>query len=395
MPNHHPADIVDAFFAACKAGDTDSMRALLARDEALANVRSEDGFTPLHAAVQHADAVRLLLAHGADPNARDTGDNALPLHGAAGHGSIESVRALLDGGSDVQGTGDAHAMDVIGWATLFADARRDVVDLLVERGAKHHVFTAAALGDIDLLRRIVADDASALQRRLSRSEQEQTALHYVVAPGDGLVGGTFRTGAHYDTLRALLELGADLEARDAKGRTALEVAMLRGDIVAMRILHEAGARPPQIADATSLPEDVAASVQELTPMLAVADVDTTVRWYRAIGFELVDSHDHDGRIDFAYLAFGNAALMFVPAPRGQHTHGNGLSLWIRTDRLDALYAHVRTLQVMHAHALLKGATPDSPELRFTTDLYTAFYGQREFGIRDPNGIELMFNQPVS
>jgi uncharacterized glyoxalase superfamily protein PhnB len=50
---------------------------------------------------------------------------------------------------------------------------------------------------------------------------------------------------------------------------------------------------------------------------------------------------------------------------------------------------------MHAHALLKGATPDSPELRFTTDLYTAFYGQREFGIRDPNGIELMFNQPVS
>ncbi|MBI4501082.1 MAG: hypothetical protein HY700_07970 [Gemmatimonadetes bacterium] len=24
----------------------------------------------------------------------------------------------------------------------------------------------------------------------------------------------------------------------------------------------------------------------------------------------------------------------------------------------------------------------------------AFYGQREFGIRDPNGVELMFSQPV-
>jgi hypothetical protein len=26
--------------------------------------------------------------------------------------------------------------------------------------------------------------------------------------------------------------------------------------------------------------------------------------------------------------------------------------------------------------------------------YTAFYGQREFGVRDPNGVEVMFAQPV-
>jgi uncharacterized glyoxalase superfamily protein PhnB len=33
-------------------------------------------------------------------------------------------------------------------------------------------------------------------------------------------------------------------------------------------------------------------------------------------------------------------------------------------------------------------------VQFTGDLYTAFYGQREFSIRDPNGVVLNFYQPV-
>ena len=83
--------------------------------------------------------MRLLLERGADPNVREVSDNALPLHFAAGGGPIESVRALLDSGSDAQGAGDLHRMAVIGWATLFAEARRDVVDVVVERGARHHI----------------------------------------------------------------------------------------------------------------------------------------------------------------------------------------------------------------------------------------------------------------
>ncbi|MGH7541597.1 MAG: ankyrin repeat domain-containing protein, partial [Gemmatimonadota bacterium] len=127
------------FFAACAAGDIGALRELLDRDPGLARER-RDGTTGLHLAAPHPDAVRLLLEHGADPNARDEGDNALPLHFAAGGGPIESVRALLDAGSDVHGFGDVHRLDVIGWATCFAETRRDVVDLLVERGARHHVF---------------------------------------------------------------------------------------------------------------------------------------------------------------------------------------------------------------------------------------------------------------
>jgi ankyrin repeat protein len=384
---------LSAFFGACAAGDLTALRELLERDPGLVRERNRDGGTGLHLAVPHADAVRLLLERGADPNVRESGDHALPLHGAAGHGPLESVRALLDAGSDAQGAGDLHLLDVIGWATCFAGARRDVVDLLVERGARHHVFSAIALGDRELLRRVVRDDPRALERRLSRFEQEQSALHYVIAPPDGLVGGTFRTGDHYRTLELLIALGADLEARDAKGRTPLAIAMLRGDAEAMRLLHAAGAHAPAPPAGPPEPSDLADAVRRLTPMLAVPDLNATVAWYRAIGFEVAESHGEEGRLDFVCLALGAAAIMFVPSGEPWRAQTAGLSLWIYTDRLDDLYGLLKQRQLERARAVLAGQPIDAPEVRFTVDLYTAFYGQREFGILDPNGVELTFAQP--
>ena len=128
---------LEPFFAASRAGEVPTLRHLLAADPSLAHARL-GGTTALHLAVAHPEAVRLLLRHGAEPNARDEGDNSMPLHFAAGCAPLESVRALLDAGSDVHGEGDAHRLEIIGWATVFDEARRDVVDLLVSRGARHH-----------------------------------------------------------------------------------------------------------------------------------------------------------------------------------------------------------------------------------------------------------------
>ena len=387
----------DAFFAACGTGDVAAISRLLDRDPALLEERP-GGTTCLHAALRHPAAVRLLLERGADPNARDEGDNALPLHFAAGGAPLDTVRALLDAGSDVQGEGDVHRMDTIGWATCFAEPRRDVVALLLERGARHHVFSAIALGDLEALRQVAAREPAALQRRLSRFEQEQSALHFVIAPADGLVGGTFRTGEHYRTLALLLELKADLEAKDAKGRTPLDVARLRGDLEAMRLLHAAGARtsgpPPHAAlPPTRSLAEFAGAVGKLTPMLAVPDADATVAWYRAIGFELTGSHEEEGKIGWAEVALGKAAIMFVPSTPWREPPAR-LSLWIHTDRLDDLYATLKERQLERTRALLAGEPTEIPEVRFKLDLWTAFYGQREFCIHDCNGVELCFSQPL-
>src|SRR4030095_1469951 len=118
-------------------------------------------WTELHSAARDGrlDDVRRLLEQGADPNAREEGDNTYPLHWAAAARHVEVARALLDAGGDVHGVGDVHEMEVIGWATVFHEhdepphetsARaRELVALLVERGALHHIFSAMCVGDLD------------------------------------------------------------------------------------------------------------------------------------------------------------------------------------------------------------------------------------------------------
>lgn len=60
-----------------------------------------------------------------------------------------------------------------------------------------------------------------------------------------------------------------------------------------------------------------------------------------------------------------------------------------------MYAILEQRQLERVRAALAGDPVDAPEVRFTVDLYTAFYGQREFGIRDPNGVTLYFYQPMT
>ncbi|MBI1876481.1 MAG: ankyrin repeat domain-containing protein [Acidobacteria bacterium] len=177
---------VALFFEACAKGDVAVLRGLLAHDPSLARVSNPEGryqgWTGLHSAAQrgHVDAVRLLLDHGADPNAREAGDNTYALHWAAAHGHLETVRALLDAGGDVHGIGDVHALDVIGWATFYRapgddptqmdGSRRDLVSLLLERGAIHHIFSAMSVGDLDLIQKVVEHlrGATVLHSRFER-----------------------------------------------------------------------------------------------------------------------------------------------------------------------------------------------------------------------------------
>ena len=61
-------------------------------------------------------------------------------------------------------------------------------------------------------------------------------------------------------------------------------------------------------------------------------------------------------------------------------------------RVQDLYALLKAREVCSAHAALAG-TPADPEVRFEEDLYTPFYGGRQFSISDINGVSLIFWQP--
>src|SRR5689334_12178091 len=123
-PKKRQKENVARFFEACANGNVESVRDLLAHDATLvrtANPAVPHGrWTGLHSAAQHGhlEVVRLLLEHGADPNAREAGDNTYPLHWAAANRNIDIVRTLLDAGGDAHGIGDVHELDAIGWATF-------------------------------------------------------------------------------------------------------------------------------------------------------------------------------------------------------------------------------------------------------------------------------------
>jgi ankyrin repeat protein len=390
------APALASFFAACAGGDVATLRGLLTSEPSLAHERNAEGSTGLHLAVGQVDAVRLLLEHGADPNTRDVGDNASALHFAAGAGDLEAVRALLDAGGDVHGVGDVHRLEVIGWATCFGPTiPEDVLALLLERGARHHIFSAIAVQDAELIQQLVEENPDALSRRLSRFENGQSPLHYLIAPPDGLLGGGFRTGAHYAILDLLIELGADLDVEDDKGRTPLAVAMLRGDDEAMRRLRAAGARAPKQLDDPSVDarmSALAASVKRVDPMIRVPDVRAAVNWYRSIGFELEGQHEIESDSAWAGMSLGGCFLMLVPA--GTMNARREVSLWFMTDRVDDLYQLLKRRQLERASAVLAGAVTEIPEARFTADLHDTFYGLREFTIVDLNGYELNFAQEL-
>jgi ankyrin repeat protein len=121
---------------AAALGDTGRLRAALDAEPGLITRFTHDGWTLLHLAgfFGHAEAVRLLLERGSDPNALSI--NALrntPLHaGLSGPMGIEGVRLLVEAGADV------NARQHGGFTPVHSAANRgvvEIIDLLRERGA--------------------------------------------------------------------------------------------------------------------------------------------------------------------------------------------------------------------------------------------------------------------
>jgi ankyrin repeat protein len=342
---------VDRFFRACKQGDTASVRALLREDSGLVRAREKH--------------------------------NASGLHFAAAAGHRDTVLALLEAGADVQGDDDIHELGVIGWVTHFRERDRipgDVLSLLLERGARHHIFSAIALGDPNLVRTVVEENPSALDRRMSRLDHRQTPLHFAITRGRD------------DILALLIELGADIDATDGNGQTPLEYAMLRGDSTASARLLAAGAtKPPgsSARDTRRLDDALAGSIQKGVPILRARDIAATLRWYTSIGFTEVGRYPEDGTTLFwGMVSLGRAELMFEPGT----PDAKSATLLFVTDRIDGLYQFLKSRQMQAADAASAEGGSKTRAVRFVENLHEPVFGGLEFSIEDPDGYILRFLQ---
>jgi ankyrin repeat protein len=223
-PHDSHSPLVDnQLIDAADRGDAGRLGALLdAHPEKLTLRKPPYGWTLLHIAAHkgHLTAVDMLLQRGLDVNAREQGDNTYAIHWAASAGHVDVVQRLADAGGDVVGHGDDHELEVIGWATCWDgcddEAHEKVVDALLRHGARHHIFSAIAMNLADEVRRIVAEDPAALNRRLSRNENNRLPLHHAVVMN------------RPEMVDLLIDLGADPLATDGDGQPVMAYATSPG-----------------------------------------------------------------------------------------------------------------------------------------------------------------------
>jgi ankyrin repeat protein len=228
------AELLDA----AGTGNVARVIALLDADPTLINQRGElpgnqGKRTALHYGSGHEAIVRLLLERGADPNIRDDGDNAFPLHFVAERQDFPVIRLLIEHGADPVGAGDDHGdLQIIGWSCCwdYVEPNKEIVEYLLAHGARHHIFSAVTMGELDVIRRLIAARPEDLERRMDRTNQRRTPLHLAVVK------------RQLPAAALLIELGADLEAADAGGLTPLDRAALDGRRDIAQLLIARGAQ---------------------------------------------------------------------------------------------------------------------------------------------------------
>lgn len=176
---------------------------LLGDDKGLAHARDHQGWTALHHAAERgsAEVARLLLAFGAEVNAKDP------------HGETPLVKAAHPGP----------------WKPARAD---EVVDLLLSRGAEVNVFQACLLGDGELVEAMINEDRDLLR---ARDENGDTPLFHAAR------------NLHVPVASYLLREGADPNAPGREDMTPLHIAAIHGEedngLEMLSLLLEAGADP--------------------------------------------------------------------------------------------------------------------------------------------------------
>jgi uncharacterized protein len=150
--------------AAATIGDLVRVQELLHLDPSSANAADPCWRRPLSGAVSHnqTDVVKVLLEHGADPNAKEgVCQGGHSLRDAAGHGRSEIVRLLLEHGARPE-----HWVDSSGDALFAAQGDKDILHLLYAYGGTMEIEVYAASHRIDVIAEILKREPSIANRVL-------------------------------------------------------------------------------------------------------------------------------------------------------------------------------------------------------------------------------------
>ncbi len=343
-------------------GDVDALKNILKSDPSAVKLRDRDRRTPLHYCGQRPLVVsvgnnslrvegvpeiwlanskvmaELLIAHGADVNARDVFSQT-PLHLAAQNGNLEVAKVLLASNADVNAREmfNSTALHIVAWSgnTAFAgyliekgadvnakdrfgtplisalEDHRDMVELLLNNKADVHMKSPDGFAPIHLagnkeIAQILFDHGAGLEMSgyHGRTPLHQSAMRNRCDIVEWLCAKSVKVNAvdadsqtpltiaisqpsdteyakknSIETVRILLKYGADVNYRAKDGRTLLHDAIFRGreDLVDLVLKHGADINAKDKYGYTSLHWAVSNKNKKMVELLVARGADVNAR----------------------------------------------------------------------------------------------------------------------
>jgi len=189
------------------------------------------------AALGNSASIKAVLAKGQDPDIRDP-YRRTPLHVAAYGRHHDAMRALVAGGADPNAL-EHDRYDIVTIAAVANDVPTLRLSLQLGASAKNitsryngtALIAAAHLGHAEVVRTLIRANAPLDHV----NNLGWTALIESIVLGDG-------GPRHTDTLKALIDAGANVNLADRDGVTPLALARLRRYAAMSKLLLQAGAK---------------------------------------------------------------------------------------------------------------------------------------------------------
>ncbi|MHC9540413.1 MAG: ankyrin repeat domain-containing protein [Vulcanimicrobiota bacterium] len=258
-------------------GDFDRVKEILEKDPEVVNSRadvkrsrfiedsSEEDMAPLHVAVSYNrfEIAEYLITKGADIAAKSKKRryDITAFRMAATRGRVDFLKLFLRHGVNVNEKGLEDSSTALHTATFYSQPY--AAEILIKAGADINARnnegwtplhnTASSNRNPFLIELLIANGAD-INAQLEKCKERELDAECYPATGDTPLHIAARDGSS-DTVKLLLCLGADMNSRNARGLTPLQVALERKRDTIAELLRQNGAiAEPRIAPPNDQPE---------------------------------------------------------------------------------------------------------------------------------------------
>jgi ankyrin repeat protein len=354
------------------------------------------------AAYKHAELLRLLIEYDADLDAHGYCENQYGMTSAlvlaCWEGDMETVRLLLEAGADPNNPGTPAASPIHCGGHLDLEK----VELMVQYGARHDIFSAAAVGDLDEVKRLLTESPGSIDA--PDPFQRRSPLGWAVHYGRDEVAEYLSDAGAKATPQELISLGRTDEIRqlveddpgfvnrrEVGGRDnedpPLIWALRGGQRELVEFLLSAGADPNMHGD-WETPLSLACGDVDMATLLIDAGADVNLSMFP--GWTMLSKAVHRRGFEVAELLLRRGAEIDRVAGEGGGRKGGRTALQVAVGECrepDSIDDCLEKLTFLFAHGADVNVLSDDGKTALDIQLEKA--GQSRYNFPSPEIAELL------